>query len=312
MDNDRQKAMNWERLGRVYKAEGQEDWLHSHTAMPMALVMQDRVRIFFGSRCARNRPYISWIEIDPEDCNITILSRAGSPSLCPGDRGMFDDNGCYPGNLVEVDDTVRLYYMGRSNGEEPLYYMGIGLAESRDGGETFSRYSRAPILGRSDSDPWMTTTPWVMPGDPWVMYYCSGIGWAPPPAVKSYYHIKRATSDDGVKWHPDPSPVISLTPGESNIAAPTVWVEGGSFHMLYAKVEEAHGTYSLGYATSEDNDSWRRRDETLTLDAPPAGAWDSEAQCYPCVFFYKGQQYLLYSGNGLGKEGIGLARRQYA
>lgn len=43
---------------------------------------------------------------------------------------MFDDNGLYPGNLLKINK--KLYYMGRSNGQAPLYYMAIGLAESDD------------------------------------------------------------------------------------------------------------------------------------------------------------------------------------
>jgi hypothetical protein len=299
--------MRWERLGRVFRAEGQAPWLASHTAMPMAHVKDDRVRLYFGSRDIKNRPHISWIEIDPETPE-TIMARSDAPVLGPGERGMFDDNGCYPGNLVQVEGCLRLYYMGRSNGEPPLYYMNIGLAESVDGGESFIRTSHAPILGRSDSDPWMTTTPWVMPGPLWVMYYCSGLGWADPPEVKSFYHIKRATSADGLHWQPDPDAVIALYEGESNIAAPTVWKEAGQFHMLYAKVADDVATYRLGYATSPDNRHWIRRDAELSFEGISQG-WDSDSQAYPCVFDWKGQHYLIYSGNGLGRDGIGLARR---
>lgn len=304
--------MKWQRLGQIFKAEGQADWLISHTAMPMAHVREDCVRIYFGSRNADNQPHISWIDIDPETPG-AILARSAAPVLRPGARGMFDDNGCYPGNLVQVNDRLRLYYMGRSNGQPPLYYMNIGLAQSMDGGDSFERISPAPILGRSDDDPWMTTTPWVIHfgENDWRMWYCSGIGWAEPPEVKSFYHIKTATSRDGLSWRSDAGPTIALHEGESNIAAPTVWIEDGAFHMMYCKVADINGTYRLGYAHSADGITWQRRDEALQI-AASAESWDSDTQAYPCVFSYKGQQYLIYSGNGLGRDGIGLAKRDRA
>lgn len=304
--------MKWQRLGRIFKAEGQADWLISHTAMPMVHVRDECVRIYFGSRNKDNQPHISWIDIEPETPD-TILARAPAPVLSPGARGMFDDNGCYPGNLVQVGDRLRLYFMGRSNGQAPLYYMNIGLAESCDDGESFTRISPAPILGRSHADPWMTTTPWVMQLGPqdWRMWYCSGVGWADPPAVKSFYHIKTATSRDGISWQGEQTPTIALHAGESNIAAPSVWQENGAFHMMYCKVADNDGTYKLGYAHSDDGITWQRRDAALQIKPTPQD-WESDTQAYPCVFSYKGEQYLIYSGDGLGREGIGLARREKA
>ena len=63
----------------------------------------------------------------------------------------------------------------------------------------------------------------------------------------------------------------------------------------------------MGYATSQNNQVWERHDNSVGISLSSEG-WDSKAMAYPSVFNYKHDTYLLYSGNTLGKEGIGLAK----
>src|SRR5262249_5602321 len=154
------------------------------------------VRIYFGTRNAEGRSSIGFLVVDMDD-PLKVLHVAEEPALAAGAWGMFDDNGVYPGCLIQHEGKLKLYYMGRSNGEGPLYYMAIGLAEGRDGGTSFERVRIDPVMSRGPHDPWMVSTPFVLRrGLDWVMWYLSGIGWTSidPPAVR--YNIKVASSAD--------------------------------------------------------------------------------------------------------------------
>jgi ribosomal protein S18 acetylase RimI-like enzyme len=63
--------------------------------------------------------------------------------------------------------------------------------------------------------------------------------------------------------------------------------------------------YRLGHAYSRDLRQWVRDDESALAGTP--GEWDSDMQCYPHAFEFKGRTYLLYNGNEFGRHGFGLA-----
>lgn len=298
--------MRWKKLGRIFRAEGQTSWMCSHTAMPMPLHLeQDCFRVYFATRDAKNRAHICFVKIDLT--NPTRVLEIGKHCvLGPGPWGFFDDSGVYPGSIVPVQGKLWMYYAGRNNGERPLYYMSIGLAESDDGGLTFRRLSDAPVLGRSKYDPWMTSTPWVRKEENlWRMWYLSGMGWkSVGDHTTSLYHIKYAESDDGIHWRPNNVVAVPLKEGETNVAAPTVLREQGRFKMWYSYV--AGAGYRIGYAESEDGIQWWRRDEEVGVGLSEEG-WDSDSMCYPNVFVHADRKYMLYSGNTFGREGIGIA-----
>jgi len=63
--------------------------------------------------------------------------------------------------------------------------------------------------------------------------------------------------------------------------------------------------YKIGFAISEDGQHWTRHNE-MGLDVSSEG-WDSEMVSYG--FVYENGNYLnmLYSGNGFGRSGLGIA-----
>lgn len=298
-------TVTWRKVGRVFRASGERPWMQSHTAVPTPLPLGgDRVRVYFGTRDADQRPHVGWLDAELGEPP-RVLELATEPALAPGPPGHFDDNGVYPGPVVERDGRLWMYYLGRSNGTPPLFYMAIGLAVSNDGGRTFQRARQAPLLARSEVDPWMVTTPFVLAdGGRWRMWYVSGLGWdldREPPG--SWYHVKYAESPDGVEWVRDGTVCIDFAGDETNIASPTVLARDDGYEMWYSRYA---GGYTLGYATSADGVVWRRRDDEAGI-APGPEPWDAQAMAYPSVFVHAGRPHLLYSGNGFGADGFGLA-----
>jgi hypothetical protein len=297
---------SFRKLGRIITASGQQPWMQTHTALPVAFGAGSRRRIFFGTRDKHQRANIGWLDLDLSD-PANILDLATQPALEPGEPGHFDDGGVYPGSMIEFKPgELWMFYCGRNNGEHPLYYMSIGLAISHDGGKIFKRYSKAPILGRHDSDPWMVSTPCVLrEGALWRMWYLSGLGWKKDAGWKSFYHVKYAESQDGLNWQRPNLVCIPLAENETNIASPAVQkTADGTYQMWFSYV--AGSGYRIGFATSTDGKSWSRDDRASGLELSKTG-WDSEAMAYPSVFDYSGNTYMLYSGNKLGLEGFGLA-----
>jgi len=300
--------LGWLKIGKIFEASGQREWMCSHTACPSPyLINDDLLRVYFGTRDSANRPSIGFIEMST--CGSFEVEKISEvPCLGPGEWGCFDDNGVYPGPILPHAGKLYLYYMGRSNGDFPLYYMAIGLAESEDGGVSFNRFSRAPILDKNDHDPWLVSTPFVLrqADGLWKMWYTSGIGWVSKSPPKSKYQVKYAESPDGVLWETNEKVSIPIEGEEYNLASPWVWREEQVWRALYCVAEENDG-YRLCGAISTDGISWEKEGTPLGLERSSNG-WDSKCMAYPSVFTLKGVRYCLYSGNENGRGGLGLAR----
>ena len=300
-------SYRWKKLGIIFKACGQQSWMHSHTACPFPLYKGNgHFRIFFGTRDPTNHPRIGYVDIHidrPQD----ILAISKSPVLDRGNLGCFDDNGLYPGCIVHEKDRILMYYSGRSNGES-IYYMNIGLAVSYDQGETFARFSSAPIMGRSNYDPWMVSTPFVIKENEnlWRMWYLSGIGWHQNQPYFSRYNIKYCESRNGVLWNREGKVAFDFEGEETNLATPFIWQDDNTYYAIFS-AESSHKGYRLKMAVSNDSYNWHRlSDIPYGLDVSFAD-WDSNCMAYPASFLYNGNRYILYSGNDNGKGGIGIA-----
>jgi hypothetical protein len=296
--------VSWETRGLVFRPDGSRPWLASHAQLPVALPLDgDVCRVYFASRDADNRSHVCWVEVDLAAAQ--VLRVCDQPVLAPGPLGNFDDHGVYPSSIVDVAGRLYLYYIGWNPGNRPpLFYSSIGLAVSDDGGLTFERWSRAPIMARSEHDPCLVTSPFVLreADGSWRMWYVSGFRWEELGGeLHSYYDVKEASSRDGVKWHRDGQVAIGHHDGERNIGRPCVLREDGRYRMWYS-VAGGDG-YRIGYAESEDGSAWTR----LGYEGPPHSDWDMDAQAYPFVFPHDGRLYMLYNGNGFGRDGFGLA-----
>jgi len=299
--------MKWRKLGLVFCPNGELWWMQTHASLPTV----DRVgeylyRIYFASRDENNRSRVGYVEIDIREPN-KILSLADESVLDTGEFGDFDYYGVYPSSIVNYNRKKYLYYIGWDKGYE-IWRAFIGLAISKDGGETFRKISKTPIIDRHEIDPYLCTSPFVMHDEnKWKMWYTSGIKWEKidgKPRPK--YLIKYAESSDGIKWVRKNTICVNFKyEDEWAIARPCVIKENGIYKMWYSYTIGDRG-YRIGYAESKDGVNWERKDDLARLDVSESG-WDSEMVCYPYVFIHNGVKYILYNGNRFGKTGFGLA-----
>ena len=296
----------WERRDLCYRPPD-APWSRTHAQMPLTVDFEAPTpRVFFATRDEQSRSHIGWVDVDFDDTQRPPVA-AARPALAPGPLGCFDDHGVYPASLVADDDRLLLYYVGWNPGvRRPLFYASIGLATSDDGGESFTRVSRAPVLARSEHDPCLVTSPCVLrDGDRWRMWYVSGFRWHEDEGgLHSWYHVKYAESDDGLEWRRDGRVCIELLPGERNIARPCVVRDGDRYRMWYSRGTERG--YRLGYAESSDGVTWTRMDDRAGLE-PSGHGFDAATVCYAWVGRRRNRWHMLYNGDGFGRDGFGMA-----
>jgi hypothetical protein len=101
-----------------------------------------------------------------------------------------------------------------------------------------------------------------------------------------------------------------IEPDEAQ-ASPDVTLLDGCYHMFFcyrysAGYRSKERGYRIGYAASDDLETWTRDDSRAGIDVSPKG-WDSEMVSYPHVFELDGRVHMLYLGNEVGRRGFGLA-----
>lgn len=295
----------WEKLGLLFRPEDESDSMRSYCSMPIIHRKKGSLyQLFFSSRDAEQHSSVHLLEFDIND-PLEIKKLQTRPVFSKGNFGHFDDNGVYPGSIIEKDEKLYMFYSGRSNGVEDLFYMNIGLAVSEDGGFSFSRVQQAPVLTRSEFDPWLVTAPYAFKsGEKWLMVYTSGTEIFNDRT--SRYDLKIASSDDFFHWKQTGKTAIPLQDHEANLSTATVLELNGTYHLWFS-VKPKAGVYRIGYAKSKNGLEWKRDDDRLGLTTTETG-FDSEALSYPNVIIHDSHLYLVYSGNQNGKEGCGLAR----
>jgi hypothetical protein len=96
-------------------------------------------------------------------------------------------------------------------------------------------------------------------------------------------YIGRASSSDGLRFVPEPAPLLAgELAGEALLTAPRVLVDGTVFKMWYtfARVADVIGkdlcvaTVNVGYATSDDGFFWVRSPSNPVMPAGGLLSWD--------------------------------------
>jgi predicted GH43/DUF377 family glycosyl hydrolase len=294
---------NWKKLGLIIKPNPNLYWARTHCMIPTPLMLEDGiVRIYFSGRDDKNRSNIGYASIDLNKPT-EVLEYSQDPALTPGELGCFDDNGVTPSCIKKIDGKLYLYYIGWNPGSTVRMHLFGGLAISENNGKSFSRWSKAPIIERCKSDPYLNTAPWVVKYEnEYRMYYVSGTSWIHRDLPR--YNIKFATSEDGLHWIRDGHVCIDFAnENENALARPYVLFQDGIWKMWFA----AKGTsYRLGYAESLDGKFWSRIDKKVGITTSN-GQFDSDMIEYAAIVEYKNKSYMFYNGNNYGYDGIGMA-----
>jgi predicted GH43/DUF377 family glycosyl hydrolase len=317
---DGARPLAWRKLGKVFdpRTVSGRPWLSAFAQAPATLLFDDRVRFYFSCRPpvdARGQyvSYSAWVDVDRRDLR-RILRVAEKPILTLGAVGDFDEFGTYPVSVIRHGAEVRAYYGGWTRCESVPFNVAIGIAVSCDGGDTFERLGRGPLLSYSPDEPFVLSGPKVRRfGNHWYLWYIAGRKWKLVHGRQEpVYKIRMATSTDGLRWtkeHRDL--VVSRVEEDEAQASPDVTYANGMYHMFFcyrysANYRGREFGYRIGYAWSRDLHNWEREDGRAGLAVGDEG-WDAEMVSYPHVFELDGATYMAYLGNQVGREGFGLA-----
>jgi predicted GH43/DUF377 family glycosyl hydrolase len=300
--------MDWQKLGLVYTATGEQSWAQSHAFLPTSMMLdEDRIRVYVAFLDRDHVGRIGFVDLDARDPR-RVMEVSQQPVLDIGQAGTFDESGVTPMCIVRFQNKIFLYYTGWQLGKQVRYYLYTGLAVSDDGGASFRRLSEAPILDRSDGELFIRTAPHVLfDGDRWKLWYIAGEQWIETndKQVPSY-NLRYLDSTDLAVWGKRGTVVMDLAGAdEFGFGRPFVVREGNLFKMWYSVRLLSKG-YRLGYAESADGLNWQRKDDQVGIDVSPNG-WDSEMICFSCIQKTKYGTYMFYNGNNYGETGFGVA-----
>lgn len=312
--------LKWKKGGKIFDPTGRSDWMNTHAQNPNAIELEDRIRIYFTCRPKPDEDgkFVSLIGFADftKDGEFDLIDVSKEPVISLGGPGDFDEFGTMPGSIVVRDDLdeIWLYYVGWTRMQSVPYKWSNGLAISKDGGVTFSKFSKGPIIPSTFFDPYLQACPRVHKDKDgrWHMYYQSGTTWNKVgEKFESVYITRQGFSHDGVHWETEPDIIIpTIVPDECQTSA-TYFEHNGTHHMFFSY---RHGIdfrnkdkgYRIGYMRSHDGMTWARNDADGGLLTSESG-WDEEMVCYPGVLKLNGKIYMFYCGNGFGIEGFGVA-----
>jgi len=251
-----------------------------------------------------------YVDVSASDPTM-VVAVSEAPLLDIGEPGTFDENGVLLCSVVDQGQgDWNMYYVGFELGTKIRYRLLTGLARSHNGGETFARMGRVPVLERSDRELYFRGGPccfkergryrlWYVAGSEWIE-----VDGKPMPV----YDIRYVESDDGIHWPSEGNIQIPIAKSdEHGFGRPYVISKpGGGYRMFYSVRRKSFRAYRLGYAESLDGYAWTRMDEQLSLDVTP-GSFDSDAIMYAAPIQIDDKLYVFYNGNDFGRDGFAVA-----
>jgi hypothetical protein len=316
--------MRWRKLGLIFDLDKHKLPGSSvgFAQSPQPVVFKDFIRVYFSTRTIdpKNGKFISDVAFVDFSCDLSKVIRISErPVIARGELGCFDEHGIFPMNVIKRDLELWGYTCGWSRRISVSVETGVGLAVSKDGGKTFDRMGKGPVLTSSTKEPFLVGDGFVLKeGNAFHMWYIFGTTWLSYKqggALERTYKIGHALSADGISWEKtnEGVSIISEVIGvEECQALPCVIKIDGLYHMFFCfrhsfdfRKNPARG-YRLGHAFSKNLREWIRDDQGVYLEKDH-GAWDSDMMCYPGVCQSDSKTYLLYNGNEFGRRGFGAA-----
>ncbi len=300
--------MKWEKKGLIYGPSGDSDWAKNSALQPTPYLKSEEgvIRVFAGFRDEEGVSRVGYVDVSAENPS-EVLKVSKQPALDVGAPGAFDENGVVPCAVSERGDELYLFYAGYQLGQKVKFFVFGGLAISRDGGESFQRFSRVPVCDRNDRELFFRVIHTIMLDDGrWRAWYGGGSEFDVEDG-RQYprYNIRHAFSPDGIHLSDDFDVCVDMSGGEYRVGRPYVIKDEGVYKMFYGAGTKSEG-YRLTYAESADGLNWTRKDEEIGIDVSESG-WDSRMQGYPSIVKYKGRTFMFYNGNDYGREGFGYA-----
>lgn len=302
----------WQPYSTFNLPESRPNWWASHAQLPTPILFDDKIRVYVMARDESNQSRVGWVDLSRDDPR-NVLAISDTPALSLGEIGCFDDMGVAPSCVVREQDSMYLYYVGiTARKSVSLDYL-IGLAISRDNGNSFERIYTGPIIGKSADEPFLCTSPYVTKKkERWSMIYTSGLGWINiNENYEMIYDIKIRESINGIQWGPSISLLGQIHDMEA-IGRP--WLDNNNILYFCSRdsldFRDGAGSYKILTASKHRNE-WQRIPDKSSDTFSLNNSNFSIMNAYPAILTVGNVEYLFYNGAGFGRTGIEIAIRSY-
>ena len=301
--------MKWESLGCIYEVRNLDKYAITHAMIPTPVKMNETtLRVYYSGRDAEGVGRPRFVEFDTLN-GFKVIHESPSVVMDVGRPGTFDDNGAVSCNVIRMPNgDFYMYYAGFELSTKIRYRIFSGLAVSTDDGEHFTRYSEAPILDRTNSEPFFRAGPFVkeVPSG-FEMYYVGGGDWIQlENSVKPVYTIKKTFSTDGIHWSEPVEVMQSKDDSEHGFGRPYEFTWKGRKFLYFSVRDSHHETYKLSYAEIVDNQLVRHDSDFGLLHN--GELIENRELMYASFFEANDDLYMLYNTREFGIDGIFLAR----
>lgn len=294
--------LKFNRLGPIQIEIKLGDKFKSHFALPTPVNLQGQTFLYFSVRDQNNRGHIFRGSWDP---NTPLKVANVEQVLSPGDQFQFDVDGCSVGCVMvpKHSNEVWMYYLGWQLQSDVPWRNQVGLAVSKDGGRSFQKFYKNPVVGISTADPYSLSYPFLLPTwEGYEMWYGSNLRWGRH--VDQMDHVmKYRVSKNGESWIDKPNVCLPLGPSEVGMARPWVRKVDGAYQLFCGIKSDKYRIHA--FESQMPNDFSGRPLEITWQGAQ--GVWESDEQTYPAIYQAQNKHYLFYCGNRYGETGFGVA-----
>jgi hypothetical protein len=211
----------------------------------------------------------------------------------PGEEGTWEDLSVLMPSVLEIRDTLHMWYAGFSAAEES----GIGHVFSTDDGLTWTKNPENPVLKTGPEGSWdelRVYVPSVVYDETNSIFHLWYVGADASGHEESGY----ASSTDGINWTKYASNPIHVKLGTSAIL-----LKDNKFH-LWGSSSSQNG-WVMGYFRSDDGITWSEVEDPVM--SPESGKWDYPRVQSSSAVFDGNTYHLWYSGGGFMTWQIGYA-----
>jgi sucrose-6-phosphate hydrolase SacC (GH32 family) len=296
--------MKIKRLGLVFQPKFDNSWQDNSCLQPTPLMLEDRIRVFVGMRNKSGVSRVGYVDIDKNN-PMQVLGYSQSPILDIGENGCFDDNGVVPCSILQDKEKILLYYAGYLIPSNFKFHVFSGLAISEDGGTSFQRYKKVPLMERTNNETCFRVVHSIIKKDEsYTFFYGGG---SSTKGLSPIYDIRTTVTNNLYSVTEEYKTAINLAPGRTRVGRPFVIKIRDLYYMFYG-YSDAKTQYKLEYATSTNCENWQSNPiEIYGGDSD----LDNEMSAYPSIFFTNDKYYILYNGNDYGKYGLLLGELEF-
>ena len=143
-----------------------------------------------------------------------------------------------PSSIINVGEEIWLYYLGWVVRRDVPFETSVGLAISRDAGQSFIRAAPGPVFSRGLDEQFSILGPLVTRHDKqFVMFYPSVRSWQEwQGRLEARYSLRAADSQDGMNWRARPGLALEFSDqDEGGLTRPAILKYGNRYHMWYSR-----------------------------------------------------------------------------